>query len=263
LIENNIKDCKKINYCIYCGKTKNLTKEHIVPKALGGTLVLQNSSCTECNKITSHFELLVNRGFLHKTRTKRNFPTRRKKLRPTTFEVEVLGKNNIKEKLLLDVEQYPDLLTLPIFSQPGIMVDRNSNGSFECSLLPVKFSEKSTFPLLKLFGFKKMWFTDKIKPVAFAKMLAKIAYGFLVCLEGKIPLDEVSVLPFIRGEKEDGDFWVGTSNIEETSKEHGFIESIHCFPIRMKELTILDVVRIKILAHYKIVSYDVIVRKRK
>jgi hypothetical protein len=45
--------------CIFCLKEKpdaELTEEHIFPAALGGTLVIENGSCTTCNNGCSKFE---------------------------------------------------------------------------------------------------------------------------------------------------------------------------------------------------------------
>ncbi|WP_217539485.1 HNH endonuclease, partial [Stenotrophomonas sp. GbtcB23] len=43
---------------IYCGATDGrLTEEHIIPKGLGGTLVLPQASCDDCAAITSLFEM--------------------------------------------------------------------------------------------------------------------------------------------------------------------------------------------------------------
>src|SRR4051812_30550232 len=48
--------------CIYCGASvysstrKALGKEHIVPEGTGGTLILENASCKECERIINTSE---------------------------------------------------------------------------------------------------------------------------------------------------------------------------------------------------------------
>jgi hypothetical protein len=35
----------KDGFCIYCGSTEQLSREHVVPYALGGTLTITEGSC--------------------------------------------------------------------------------------------------------------------------------------------------------------------------------------------------------------------------
>src|SRR6266478_5809071 len=82
--------------CIYCGRTEELTDEHVVPFALGGNLILPDASCSECNKITSAFEQRVLRGFMQHARVAGHFPTRRPKERPTTIPIEIKQDGQFK-----------------------------------------------------------------------------------------------------------------------------------------------------------------------
>jgi hypothetical protein len=47
-----------VGLCIYCGAAPPtpLTKEHIIPQGLGGGLILPQSSCEKCRRITQKFE---------------------------------------------------------------------------------------------------------------------------------------------------------------------------------------------------------------
>ena len=45
--------------CIYCGSTKNLTSEHVVPFGLGGDFELLGASCGGCRDVTSSIERRV------------------------------------------------------------------------------------------------------------------------------------------------------------------------------------------------------------
>src|SRR4051812_37896737 len=68
--------------CIYCGRGDiQLTDEHIVPFALGGSHLLQKASCLVCADITKKFEQDVARGLWGDARASYGAPTRRKKER--------------------------------------------------------------------------------------------------------------------------------------------------------------------------------------
>lgn len=54
-----------IGKCIYCGSTDNLTREHVVPRGLGGPWLLLKASCKKCARITSDFEGGVLGGILY------------------------------------------------------------------------------------------------------------------------------------------------------------------------------------------------------
>ena len=45
-----------IGRCIYCGATGDLTREHIIPRSIGGTWVLSKASCSDCAAVTRDFE---------------------------------------------------------------------------------------------------------------------------------------------------------------------------------------------------------------
>jgi len=38
---------KKSNFCVYCGEWKVMTREHLIPRSYGGTLIV--SACRKCN----------------------------------------------------------------------------------------------------------------------------------------------------------------------------------------------------------------------
>lgn len=79
-----------VGKCIYCGSTNNLTDEHIVPFGLGGNLELPKSSCKECARITSKFELAVLRGSMRPARIYREIQSRNNHSdAPTNFPVVI------------------------------------------------------------------------------------------------------------------------------------------------------------------------------
>lgn len=81
--------------CIYCGAKDNLSDEHIIPFALGGNLILQKSSCPDCAKITSDFELTCLRTMYGPLRLLYNLPTRRPKKRPKKLLLKVKYNSDV------------------------------------------------------------------------------------------------------------------------------------------------------------------------
>ena len=101
-----------VGVCIYCGRTEDLSDEHIIPLALGGRLVLPEASCSICAALTSAFEGSVCRGFMLDARTAGRFPTRRPKERPTTSTLEIKRGNDF-ESIELPSAESPGFLQLP------------------------------------------------------------------------------------------------------------------------------------------------------
>ena len=62
--------------CIYCSVTDDLSDEHILPYALGGTIVLQQASCKRCATITGSLEQRLLRGHWWPYRKKLGLQTR-------------------------------------------------------------------------------------------------------------------------------------------------------------------------------------------
>ncbi|MDX2004323.1 MAG: hypothetical protein SFU83_03510 [Meiothermus sp.] len=108
--------CTAINQCIYCGITKDLTDEHIIPYGLLGTSYLPKASCKKCAKITGDFERIVQREFLGSFRVSHDFPSRnkRKKKRPESLPITVNEK-----KIQLPLSEYPATLILLDFAEPS------------------------------------------------------------------------------------------------------------------------------------------------
>lgn len=113
----------KIGHCIYCGATEiPLTKEHVVPFALGGDLVLTDASCKPCAKITgTEIEQHILRNTFGNLRIRHNFPTRHLKERPTQFSITVgNGDDQVNHKV--DVSSLPYASwALPRWDMPWIL----------------------------------------------------------------------------------------------------------------------------------------------
>jgi hypothetical protein len=78
-----------IGRCIYCGvRGQTLTDEHIIPFSLtGNAIIFEKASCTECQKLINQFEQPCLRKMFGAFRVQADLPTRRRKERPSAFEL--------------------------------------------------------------------------------------------------------------------------------------------------------------------------------
>lgn len=168
-----------VNRCIYCGAAdKWLTKEHIVPLGLGGNLILPKSSCTDCAKITHAFEYTTLRTTLGILRMRLDFPTRRKKERPTHIKI----KTRIGAEIDVPVEEYPVGAAIPNFARAGIFDGRAAD-------TPLIHVGKKIYLNGDLANFinKYGWdgvYAFKWMPYEFAQTVVKICYSYAVAVLG-------------------------------------------------------------------------------
>ena len=251
----------EVGSCIYCGSNDELTDEHIIPFALGGKLILPKSSCIECNSITSKFERRVLRGFMLPIRTSVEYPTRKPKNRPKDFEFEVV-EDGIKKTIVMDANNFPAILFLPEFNTPGIFNNRKSKGNFQVVATEIIKSGKDPDFFFRKYGFEKLKISTKVDPYSFVRMLAKIGYSYYVGVAGKLPLEDVSILPFLLGNSDDGDYWIGSTAFPD---ENDFTNIPHYisynkYPSYTNPKIYLDVVHIVLFASAGASGYDVVIR---
>lgn len=108
--------------CIYCASTEQLSSEHIVPYAWGGTIQIHDGSCEECRLITSAFEnFALNDGAMAHVRKALCLPSRsRHKSASVPVVMEMAGSDG--QPLIKGAEVAPPvLLGFPLFSRPGLL----------------------------------------------------------------------------------------------------------------------------------------------
>lgn len=192
---------KTVGRCIYCGtNSQSLSREHIVPLGLlpkgQEELVLEKASCSTCSDKTSAFERNVLRNLLRMARASLEMKSYRE--HPKSFPIKI-GR----EKLDVLVEKLGAPIMLPIFSKPAA----NKIGIDVVGAQFIWYEDEKLIKLIKEHGsIQVKW---KFKPVDFAKMVAKIAYGFAIYQYGIERFREVFVLPSILGEVNDVGNWVG------------------------------------------------------
>jgi hypothetical protein len=118
-----IKDLSKmqyppVGYCIYCGGTDDLRREHIVPFGLDGTAVLPKASCERCARITGAFERQVLRGPMRAVRVLRKLRSRSKHAGVPGTQHLKIDRGGVVEPVEVPLDKYPVLLHFPMFAPP-------------------------------------------------------------------------------------------------------------------------------------------------
>lgn len=174
--------------CIYCGSREKLSEEHIIPYALGGKLVLEDSSCATCARETSKFELTCMRTMYGPLRLLYDMPTRRPKKRPKKLPLKVKYTPDQKEWdiALVEQERYPFIVTFPQFEAPGIIAGKKiheSGGPATRKLwirgaCPYSSFDQLLPEILKDLNACEAFPESKADVPAFCRLLCKIAHSY-------------------------------------------------------------------------------------
>lgn len=215
-----------VGRCIYCGNTKNLQKEHILPFGLSGSAILPESTCNQCAKITGHFEQKVLRGPMWAVRVYRELKSRtRHQDAPKYFPLTVIN-NGTEQVVQVPTQEYPILLHFPIFQPPAYLNPSGyEKGILVSGVVTVSFGPRPDTVARKL-GVETLRISQAQEPIAFARMIAKIAYAWAAA-ENKLNLIRGMpfILPAILGKADDIGRWVGTLT-EPIQKYEGLLHRI-------------------------------------
>jgi hypothetical protein len=200
-----------VGRCIYCGSTEDLQNEHILPFGLSGSAILPKSTCKTCAKITGQVEQKVLRGPMWALRVYRELKSRTKHQdAPKSYPLTVI-RNGTEQLITLPVHEFPILLHFPIFAAPAYLdPDNYEKGILLTGLATVSFGPRPE-EVAKRWGVETISINQAHEPVAFARMIGKIAYAWAAA-EKKLHLVRGTpfVLPAILGEADDIGRWVGT-----------------------------------------------------
>lgn len=202
-----------VGSCIYCGATDQLTEEHIIPVALAGRIVLPDASCPKCAEVTSAFERRVLRGFMLDARTASGYPTRRPKKRPQSLPLQV-ERNGAFDQVELAPSEHPGLLVLPLLEPPGVLAGREPGAGVSICGYETIYFGKNPADVAKALGVKTIRTTHNWDVTSFARLLAKIGYGFAVAWLGLLPREHTVILPLILGKADDASYWLGSANFK-------------------------------------------------
>ncbi|WDH23626.1 HNH endonuclease [Pseudomonas chlororaphis] len=193
--------------CIYCKRSEvRLADEHILPYFIGGAHILKDASCGDCAKITSNFEREVSRDLWGDARVAFDAPSRRKKKRPKVILMP--DQYNPGQYLRIPAEDYPAAMVFYRMHKAGIL-----QGLPEQVDLSPKWELTSITDTAKNERFTLKYGQPPIVrfrhvPDSFARLLAKIAYGQVLCSLDPDDFRPVC-LPYILGQKKNLSYIVG------------------------------------------------------
>ena len=210
---------KPYGSCIYCGATGALSREHIFPFALGGTLVLPAASCPRCASITSKFEREVLRGPMWAVRAHLQLQSRRRSLAPKTAPLTIIRAGK-EVQVDLPLPEHPLLLMFPDFAEPSIFTGNHVKGISMRGHATYTFG---THPqrVMQVLGATDFKLTQEYRVVPFAQLLGKIGWA-MAAAEGRLnSIDrDQSVIRALLEQPDDIGRWVGTFP-EEPARHEG------------------------------------------
>lgn len=167
-----------VNRCIYCGSTGQLSKEHILPFGLNGSSTLLKASCSRCAKITGEIERKLLRGEFQPVRIYRELKSR-KKYKNSKKEANLTLKYGDQEKTIsVQLSSYPIILHFPVFDMPAVLSNKFLQAPINLKgIVSISYGPKPEEVMLK-YNATGIVLSSKLNPVAFARMIAKIAYSF-------------------------------------------------------------------------------------
>jgi hypothetical protein len=183
-----------VGRCIYCGAFSNkLTLEHIIPFGLAGNaLLLPKASCKTCESITGGFEQSCLRTILGPFRLRVGTPTRNPKERPSelplTLAKQIAGQRPIElATILVPTQEFP-LAFIGLRLRPaGVLSGKDPTGMVDgegwvrCNEEEMrKYLPKDVDKSAEGYGLR----LGRIKPVTFARLLAKIAHSYAIAETG-------------------------------------------------------------------------------
>jgi hypothetical protein len=248
------------HYCIYCGdKDGPFGDEHIVPRNMGGALVLKNASCKCCERtINSEIETPVANQM--GTFRRRILPARNrdKKRRPPTYNLQIVdAAGNIIQEHVIPASEAPRVLYLITFPPLGLLSPHT------LSEAPVmwRWAHRGDMQKLKSKYGGKGHTAGPYDVDKFARQLAKIAHSYVVAEYPEMKSYEQLLSKFIL--TGDGDFrsFIGCSSVPLDSDPRGYIYKIHWGRVTIGDFSYL-VSRFRVFAFTNAPVYEVVVARK-
>jgi hypothetical protein len=249
-----------IGKCIYGQDhgTSNLSREHVLPFGLGGSMILRKASCENCRETIHPFEtecLTKNFGLI---RAQRGMPTYNKKERVTHAKLLVDPDGERAEKTV-PLDEYPEILFMPEFHAfPGIITGDDSP-------IPVShrasYNEQEVRRRARLHSRNKDVVVEKLFNFpAFIRTLAKIAHGMMFMTYDVADIQPLLLNIILRGDLEN--YWckiggsppIGSPDVVASVHEHRIRTQIVTQP--MGEMWVM--VSIHLFPHLNAPAYTLI-----
>ena len=166
--------------CIYCASSDQLSSEHVVPYAWGGTVQIHSGSCENCRLVTSQFEnFALNDGAMAHVRKALELPSRSKHSsvrRPLAMSLTGKGRHTLA--LAEDVIT-PVILGFPLFVRPGALSGDGTRLALHLEgIAAAAFGADIASFLTGHSAAGATQREDSKRVMAFARAIAKIAYGW-------------------------------------------------------------------------------------
>lgn len=189
--------------CIYCMTPlpdNELTKEHIIPLALNGTLTFRNAVCETCRDYTNKaFENVSLQADFLIPRLLLELKRRQKGTKPFPPAAVVTANDEAIEELILELADYPPVASFYTFDPAGALVEIDRGEGLEfIRLVFVKFPSPN-YPS----GLKQVEVTHKGVWSAYALSLAKMAYCYAVAEKGIGSFDGQGIRDLLLGKRTD------------------------------------------------------------
>lgn len=198
-----------IGRCIYCGTTRGrLTREHVVPRSLGGNYTLQKASCDPCAEITKKLEGYVGRRVFGDLRLQHGFRMKEKPSHLPVYE-DVDG-----DPVLVPADRHPGFILMFVNEPPGILTGRAKGTEFKGEQIfrPVTPDFKARTESLKAAGFPTV-LQRHIEIDRIGRFYAKVGLGLIAAACGMDGFwNELGAV--VRGVDSKWDHWVGGTTQE-------------------------------------------------
>lgn len=250
-----------VGQCIYCGAVDTeLGEEHIIPLCLGGKYILTDASCSTCETITGRFEQRIARGFMRDSRVVGNFPTRNKRDRPTHLPL-TLRRGGETFTVLVPAAQHPGILHLPLFRPAAVLTNQQRGvGLHVEGWEAIQFGPSPAAALLS-HNAEELIISVRWDVSDYARLLAKVAYGFLIAQCGPVDRDRVPVLPLILGTADDASDWIGSADFTLDAENQNMLHVVgfRDVPDPRDAAHRLVVARVKLFASSGVSGHEVVV----
>lgn len=241
--------------CIYCGASGvHLGDEHVVPRSLGGALVLKGASCRKCEDITKKFEQQVAREMWGEARIAFDAPSKRKRERPKLLSMK--SEDGQGSSTRIPAEEFPAGLIFYYMGKAGYLqgLPEDMDISHQWVLKVSDDDDRRERFIQKykrnpVIGFRHV-------PYDFGRQLAKIGYGQV--LTSLAPSDFTpACLPYILGTKANISYIVGGTT-ESEPPDQGYGYKLQTAGIGTTQHLIL-VALVRLYANFHSPEYHVIV----
>ena len=169
----------KAGACVYCGSRNQLSRELVIPYALGGTLTILDGSCEKCRKKTHRFETDVLTGPMRMVRYIQNLPSSsRHREVPKVVAIPVTTTDGAELTIDVPLTEAPILLPFNEFGEPKYL-DPSRGMNLETSgVVTGSYGQDPRRFLMELRAKGMSLSSPPMRPVSFARMIAKIGYCY-------------------------------------------------------------------------------------